>query len=318
MKTSTPLTRAATAAVLALGTAAPAHAAVDGQISRQALVAPAAMTSTCGGMNPGVSAAGVVPGDLFFFSTAAHNCQSDFGLVGTQQSSALFTDPSPTADVTALAQAEAGMGWARARSDFTGRNTAPFPAALATAGWEDLVTITSPGLDGQAGRIEMVVYLNAQLKGIPAGNVSASIRLAAHGVPSDPSPIKLWAGQGQGGFPYDETVDELVVLRAGFVFGTPFELGVFALTSANTASVASFDPLTGSFAHIHELSWQGISAVLAGGSPVPYSISSASGLDWTAPVVAPPPVPEPASWLLMLAGAAGLLQFRRSTHQEKS
>jgi len=279
--------------------ALPALAAPDGQLSRQELVAPSALTSTCGGLATGDA---IWPGDLVSFT--ARNCSSDSGMAGAQ-SSAAFSAPS----VVASATAEAGMGWARVHSEFSGPNNAAWPGAFATAGWEDLLTISAPGMAGMGGKIRFLVAVQAQLEAQPIGNVGAGVTVRAYGAPGFAGTWATWSGQGQPFFPYAETVDEVVELETGFIFGQPFELGVFARADARTASMgfAAFSPITSSWVTVDDLRWGGISAVTnhLGTPAAGWSISSASGIDWTGPVGALP-VPEPATLLLMVAGLAAL------------
>lgn len=283
----------------------PAFAAPDGQLSRQELLAPAALTSTCGGLASGDA---IWPGDLIFFT--ARSCSSDSGPAGAQ-SNAAFTAPS----VSASATAESGFGWAQARSQFSGPNNAAWPGAFATAGWEDSVTISSPGMAGAGGKIRFLLHVQAQLEAQPLGNVGAQLQVRAYGAPGFAGTWATWAGQGQPFFPYAQTVDEVVELETGFVFGQPFELGVFVRADARTASMgfSSHLPVTSSWVELSDLHWGGISAVTNHlGTPLAYTIGSAAGVDWAGPVTAP--VPEPTSWLLMAAGLAALRRItpRRS------
>ena len=71
-------------------------------------------------------------------------------------------------------------------------------------------------------------------------------------------------GQGQQGFPYDHTVNQLVTLTT---------------------------------------------TVTLNGNAVPYTLASASGIDWTQPYVAA--VPEPTTWALWACGLVGVAWRRR-------
>lgn len=301
-----------TLAAAALG-APLAQAASDGQIGRADLNAPGALVSVCGGL-----AAILQPDAGSVGSFGAHQCRHDTaGPGGTALADGSFVSPP---DIATATQGEAGLGWARAAADFAGLNRIFGPAATATVGWEDQVTISAPGLGGQPGQLEFRVLVQAHLEAAPIGNVSASLRVQGYGLAGSSGSWVQWAGQGQFGFPYTQNVDTLATLTVPFVFGAPFELGVYARALGNTASWAPSAswPETHSQVDLLDLHWDGITAVMAGGAPVSgWSMDAASGIDWTNAVLPPSPVPEPASWLLLLAGTACTLRRAAGRQQAR-
>ena len=120
----------------------------------------------------------------------------------------------------------------------------------------------------------------------------------------------VWEVGGDGS---RDIVDE-VTFAVPVTLGQSFVWGVYATASASTAS---YQPGSGVMTSAlidfsHTLRYGGSTGVLIGG--VLYdneSLVSASGIDWQQAT----PVPEPASWALMLAGAGvlGSLVRRRVT-----
>jgi MYXO-CTERM domain-containing protein len=53
------------------------------------------------------------------------------------------------------------------------------------------------------------------------------------------------------------------------------------------------------------VAWQGFDELTQGGTPIPFTVTSESGTDWTQPV------PEPGAWL---AGAVALLALARRAY----
>lgn len=92
---------------------------------------------------------------------------------------------------------------------------------------------------------------------------------------------------------------------------TPFTLIGSALGSVRAGMTENQVASTGSsfvdFAQ--SVYWAGVNSVtLVDGTPVDYTLTSASGTDYSGSLA---PIPEPATWILMLGGAAALTALRR-------
>ena len=93
-------------------------------------------------------------------------------------------------------------------------------------------------------------------------------------------------------------------------FGEPSMFAVQLVTTIgrNTISTA---PGTADLDFGSTATWSGIQEVTLGGKPVPFTVVSESGTDWTLPV------PEPSPGVLLVVGASVLQLARRPRRLER-
>jgi len=285
------------------------------ELGRLDLTAPGAMISTCGGMGQGGSVGdkhGWQPGR---FTCNAEMTASPSAVIGQ---SATYTEGPILVDTHAWGESVMGQtrlyAHSRARQD-----SGAFPLAVATGGWVDMLTFNpaDPAQIGQEASFSFVIDVGGTMSGQGANHsYNSLVRFGLRPYKNDaffaPGPESDFfvQGQGQQGFPYDHTVNQLVTLTTTVTLGTAFELGVFARAWAGNASygsVQAFSEATADFSNT--ITWAGISALTLNGNAVPYTLASASGIDWTQPYVAA--VPEPTTWALWACGLVGVAWRRR-------
>lgn len=302
------LTRFTPFVAIALAAGPAAVSAIE--LGRLDIAAPGAMISTCGGMG-GMGAIG----DKGAWLPGEFNCnaqQTASPNTSVAQSAAYAVGGSTPVDTSA--HGETAMGQTRLYAQFVGSNAAGFEVAEGTGGWVDMLTLNpvNPADVGKTASFSFAIEVGGTLQGLPMGNSVAAFGvkpyvddasiLDGQGVEQQFSV----QGQGQFGFPYDETVDHIATFTANVTLGTAFELGVFARALVGNASYSpgsSFvSAATVDFSHT--ISWAGVTAVTLDGNPLDYTLASASGIDWTQAYAAQ--VPEPSTWALWAVGLLGL------------
>jgi hypothetical protein len=259
------------------------------------------MVSVCAGLANG---SGVNPGDPKGFVPGASDCHSGLAApAGSSQArSASYVDAAVSTDLHATGQAEYGR--IRLMSDSAAPATVMFPLARAVGGWVDQWRIDplDPSLAGKPATLGMNLHVDGTLSAT-GPNAGASMQLAAYVDNQTSFPQGGYRVSGQGFFnqPYQQSVDTTVTLQVAINLGQPFKLGVFADAASGPAS-SSADPRP-NLGHVdfaNTITWQGIAGVSVGGQAIDYSLTAASGIDWSQPYVAA--VPEPGSWALMAGG----------------
>lgn len=272
------------------------------------------MLSTCGGMSFGGAVGDKVtplPGRF-----SCNSAQTSSPAVTVAQSAVYAEAPVL---VNADASGQTVMGQTKLFAHFRGSHeTTGFGAAAATGGWVDMLTL-HPLNGGQIGQLATFSF-KMMPRGALAGqgvadSWNSSARFGVKPYINDagfaPGPKSEFSvqGQGQQGFRYNQTINQLVTFTTQVTLGAPFELGVFAralVGVASTGPVAVLSEATVDFSN--SVTGGGISALTLNGNAVPYTLASASGIDWTQAYSAP--VPEPAGAWLRAAGL-GLLGVRR-------
>ncbi len=309
--------------IAVLGLAGGAAGVSASELGRLDLAAPGAMVSVCGGLN--WSGSGYAVGDKGVWLPGLFTCnaaQTALPATSVAQSAAyVVSTPEP---VNALASGQAVMGQMKLYAYSRATPAAGFAQAEATAGWADTFTLNPLNAAdiGKTASFTFAMHVEGTLAGQGATdsfNSGAGFGITpyidnATLVPIGPGSAFSVSGQGQFGFPYNQTVNQTVLFTGNVTLGTAFQLGVFARAIAGNSSsggVYSFNEATVDF--LNTVSWAGIAGLTLNGNAVAYTLASASGIDWTQPYAAA--VPEPQAWLLWAAGllplGAGALRRRR-------
>ena len=291
-------------ALLALAAAGASSAA---ELGRLDITAPGAMISTCGGANFGGAVGDRVTSPTRFSCDAAQTASPNV----TVSASATYAE-GPVL-VSGDASGQTVMGQTRLYAHFKGSHEATgFSAAAATGGWVDVMALNplNAALIGQTASFSFQMALSGTLAGqgvADSWNSSAQFGVRPYlndamfvAGPGDSFSV---SGQGQFGFRYNQTVNQVATFTTNITLGTPFELGVFARALAGIASLGPVAILSESSVDFsNTVTWAGISALTLNGNAVPYTLNSVSGIDWTQPFT--PAVPEPGSAWLWAAGLA--------------
>lgn len=288
--------------------------AAAAELGRTQIAAGAVMVSTCAGTRAGGSPGA---GDLGGWHEGLSACSASQSAVpgATVSESTSFAHPLVN---VAVGQASATMGQMKLYADFSGNNQLG-AGVWATAGWVDTLTVNAvnPAQQGKSAILTFSLRVQGTLVGQPTGNSGVGIELSPYindsfmGVPEAlyaGQQFKV-AGQGQGGFPYNATVDSLATFRALITLGTPFELGIFGRAVAGAASRGPDWTSAATADFSDTITWQGVQDVTVQGSSVPVTISALSGTPWMGSYAAP--VPEASTWLMALAGMLTLVALRR-------
>lgn len=223
-----------------------------------------------------------------------------------------FIDPFFT--YSAAAESEYGRLHARAIGSYN-LASSDTRSALAVALMTDQLTISSPGLNGQAGTLDISVLLDGMLQHT-AGAGAAIIAFVTAG--QDPDPFSA-NNQGDGIDSDSLPPGGLVEVSVDFVFGQPFYLsmilGVTAGTPVSCLACNGGDSNLGPTSGIgsgtadffNTMTLTGLLPIYRGTPVVDAQYSSVSGTAYSATGV----VPEPGSLLLLGSGLTLALKRRR-------
>lgn len=259
----------------------------------------------------------------------ASSTSIDYGLSGPWLGIGLVNILNPAAPISlsfsngaATSQVAAAANFGILRSYASGHvppsSTLPpdsWAGTLVRSTWNDTVTISSPGLDGQAGsaRVSLTYSWNLALTDpSPAGSFAqGSAKLAAGGyaeigdalLPSScgvvACPVVRSAVLVGSGIPPTSvaTGPGTLYLDFGFTFGAPL-----LLSASLTAYAYEYGTLTSAGDALadasHTAVWGGFAGVESAAGPVAFSVSSASGFDYEHAAV----VPETGTAALLLFG----------------
>lgn len=261
---------------------------------------------------PGVdigSGAGGNPGHFF--------CQGQFfsGAAGSATAAANWT----TASVQNQSSAAVSMGRIGLQANDVAPVNEQFPVGVAGGGWADTMVIDLPGHAGQAAvwRFSMTaqgslasnpvarasVMLNAYLNQTELMRDVAGFDIGGSDLFATDRQRVAWSSTGSS-----RTVDDVVTFAVPVILGQSFAWGVYATAMASATSWASAPWVAAAAADFSPgLAYGGSAGLFVGGVAMDdYTLNSASGIDWMQAA----PVPEPGSWLLMLAGIGWLARRR--------
>jgi hypothetical protein len=245
---------------------------------------------------------------------------------------------APVLDYTASAQGAVKPGVMHLQSASTGPAAVEFPTGVAQGGWTDQLDIT--GQTG-AGMLILKVHVDGQLVSTgPFARPGFTVtpyengNLLARNAQFDtlnPNPVigspeslgiqsRIWFNPGDGSSASVPTlsVNGDVSFAIPFTFGTSFDLGLYAFAFSGTGAFGQdFTVNNNQSLFQNTIALDGIDEVLAGPSDTPvsnYSIEAASGLNYSESQIPTTPVPEPATWALLIVGGGliGLLRRRAS------
>jgi hypothetical protein len=202
---------------------------------------------------------------------------------------------------------EADYGALRAHSDATFlEGDADTTVSFVRVEWRDDVTVDSPGLTGQIGLVEGAVFLEGFIDLTGSADGTLTVDFSSTRGSSSAKHVQCFGEAPCEGQLLPLFFSESVPIAFGVTFGEPGFFLVSLSTNIGRNSISTA-PGTADLDFSGTATWSGIQQVTVGGSPVPFTITSESGTDWTEPV------PEPAQAAMLLAGAALLCAVRRSS-----
>lgn len=290
-------------------------AALAAELGRLDIAAPGAMISACAGMDTGNGfAIGDKPAWVQgrYSCNAAQTAQPNASVTQT----ASYQEPGPAA-VNSTSNGQTTMGQTKLFAHSRAYNDAGIAKGVVTGGWVDNLTLNPVNAAdvGKTASFTFAMDVQGTLAGQGAPGTYSFNSGASLGIRPYVNDLSLTGpvfqffvgGQGQNYDPYNQTVNQVVSFTTDITLGSPFELGIFARALAGNASATGGAPYAVSEATVdfsNTISWSGISSVTMNGTPVPYTLSSTSGIDWTQPYA---PVPVPAGIVLFGSGLVGLL-----------
>jgi hypothetical protein len=203
-------------------------------------------------------------------------------------------------------EGEAGIGSFLARAEANILDGAVDDADTFTrVQFRDTITVDSPGLTGQFVTVKAEAAVSGVLDVTGIGEATARLDV----ITSPGGISEVFREQcilGVSCFdsfePYPRIVQGAYEVSFDIRVGTATILGLSLTTGAGRSSSLLSDPgsALSDFSGGGSLAWSGITSVEQNGTPVPYTVTSESGTDWTQPV------PEPGATAAALAALLAL------------
>ncbi len=202
----------------------------------------------------------------------------------------------------------AGLGFVQARANNSSPNSTWFSMGAANGGWSDTFVVSNALYTGQAGYMQFTLHAKGSLlaTGVTGSAIFTvtgykdNVQLMANPLFSAGNSDLLstdrqygnWGIATYGNPPVDsKNVDDTITFAVPIVFGTPFQLGIYANVRAGQRSSGFVDGIsTGQATFNDGLTWGGITNIYLGNTPVAGStVNSGSGKNWGLPVASPVP-----------------------------
>lgn len=281
------------------------------------IVPPGGFLNVCAAPSGGGS--GFWAGDDITSQFASGNCiPSNFVPGGHVSVSTNSSAPSITNNATGAAH----IGWVQMSAENHSPAATFFAHGGVNGGFSDNLTVNLAGHAGQSGylllRVAVVGTMWATAEAGSAGfevvpYLNKGMLGAANPGYDDGSSNHLWSTDRQVGAwavasapDASMAVNEIVTFSLPVVVGQSMEVGLYANVDAGQRSSGGF-PGWSANSGLSFTSYLAGASLMLGGQAMPgFSISSASGVDWSVSTI-----PEPHAWLLMLAGLGVLARRHR-------
>lgn len=296
------------------------HAAVAGP-TQASISLPGGFATACASQ---ISTSSLLPGwdmTAHFANFPGQNaCQSQVFTGADGQAGASASWAAPDLANQSAIQVRMGTIGLMAQNDAPGGYTYIGPVGAANGGWGDNLRVDLAGHEGQAAVWRFTMNVSGSMLNEQAG--ATHLEMTAfknrvellNNVPgydrgdSDPRTTELQRVGYGARYGADRTVLDVVTFAVPVTIGQSFDWGVFATLQAGASSYGASPARSTALADFSQtLTYGGSAGLYIGDDAMQgWTMQSASGIDWLAT-----PVPEPGTWVLMLAGVAGLLARRR-------
>jgi hypothetical protein len=202
--------------------------------------------------------------------------------------------------VTSTAGADFGALFARAEGTYLEGET-DRAETDARASFEDTITVTSPGREGQTAQVVASTRLTGfvDLTGSGKGSFAINVGVGPQVVAGESQSCFADSPTGCDGRPYPAFFEEVIPVVFEVQLGVPTSLRMILVAGADRSALLT-SPGTSDVNFGSTAYWGGIEEVTASGEPIAFAVASESGTDYAVPA------PEPGRAALVLAGALGL------------
>jgi uncharacterized repeat protein (TIGR01451 family) len=145
----------------------------------------------------------------------------------------------------------------------------------------DVITINSPGLDGQVATVHASMFVQAQLGTSFSGNAS-DVHSKWQLLVNNGADLYVFDGAGIEPAGSDCSLGCIFDFTLSMVIGAPTVLAIrLDALAANGQVLSANDSNSGFFDLAQSVYWNGIQSVTVAGQPIAFSLVSDSGHDWT-------------------------------------